>query len=80
MKVHRLTSSNMTVREYVEKQSDNEMLVMFLTSDVEGTARNRKKEKKNDEHIFQTIIHEKLQIVCFYILYVCTSEILQDTL
>jgi hypothetical protein len=39
MKVHRLTSSNMAVREYVEKQSDNEMLVMFLTSDVEGTAR-----------------------------------------
>jgi hypothetical protein len=30
----------MTVIDYVEKQSDGEMLVMFVTSDGEGTARN----------------------------------------
>jgi hypothetical protein len=40
MKVHRLTSSSMAEREYVEKQSDNETLVMFVTSDGEDTARN----------------------------------------
>ena len=38
--MHRLVSSNMTEREYVEKQSGNEMLFMFVTSDGGGTARN----------------------------------------
>ena len=33
MNVHTLASSNMTIREYVEKHSDSEMLVMFVTSD-----------------------------------------------
>jgi hypothetical protein len=35
-----LASSNMTVIDYVEKQSGGEMLVMFVTSYGEGTARN----------------------------------------
>jgi hypothetical protein len=30
----------MTEREYTEKQSDNEVLVTFVTPDGEGTARN----------------------------------------
>jgi hypothetical protein len=38
--VHRLASSNMTVIDYVEKQSDGEMLVMVVISYGEGTARN----------------------------------------
>jgi hypothetical protein len=42
MNVYRLASSNMTVIDYLEKQSDGEMLVTFVTSDGEGTARNIK--------------------------------------
>jgi hypothetical protein len=36
----------MTEREYAEKQSDSEMLVMFVTPDDEGTARNISKWHK----------------------------------
>ena len=44
--MHRLASSNMTLREYVERQSDSEMLVIFVTSDGEGAATNISKWHK----------------------------------
>jgi hypothetical protein len=46
MNVHGLASSNMTEREYVEKQSDSEMFAMFVISDGELIARNISKRRK----------------------------------